>query len=236
MNRQISLLTNKVLLAAFTGIAALAFGFTGDSASANEYNHINRMAVKIRNQTKLLLKQTEHYVHTTNYRLLVSDTATIRQQAEHIREIARSGCDLDHLAAKVAEMDHTFHHLENLFDNTELLASQCHGSVKGHTAHVKRLLESIDECICNMRDDLEVLRTPVVVAPPVVVKRPAAIPYPAIEPPRPYGYRGQGPIVTNVETYRVPARQAFRPDYNYGGRGYSQRSGYGPRPECQSGW
>ena len=223
MNRKISKLTHKCLLAAFTGLATLAFGFTGDSASANEYNHINRMAVKIRNQTKTLLKRTEHYVRTTNYRLLVSDTATIRQQAEHIREIARSGCDLDHLAAKVAEMDYTFHHLENLFDNTELLASQCHGSVKGHTAHVKRLLESIDECICNMRDDLEVLRPPIVIAPPVAVQRPAY----------PYGYRGQGPIVAKVETYSVPARQTRRPDYNYGGR-YSPKPGYRPRPGCSS--
>ena len=188
MNRKISKITNKCLLAAFTGLAILAFGFTGDSASANEYKHIkhiNWMAVKIRNQTKTLLGATEHYVQTANYRLLVSDTATIRQQAEHIRSVARYGCNLDNLAAEVAELDQTFHHLEKLFDNTELLASQCHGSVKGYTAHVKQLLRSIDECICNMQEDLEILRTPIVIAPPVVVQRPV-VPHPAIEAPRPY--------------------------------------------------
>jgi hypothetical protein len=228
MNRKISKLTKPCLLAAFTGLVVVAFGFTGDSAAADEYHRINRAAVKIRNQTRSLLRETEHYVRTTNYRLLVSDTAEIRQQAEHIREIAYSGCDLEHLATEVAQMHRTFGHLENLFDNTELLASQCHGSVKGHTAHVKRLLESIDECICDMQADLDVLLNPVVIAPPVVARRTVGIAQPVIYPPSPYRYGSQRPIVTNVQTYRVPARAAYGLDYNYGGRGY------GPRPGCQS--
>ncbi len=235
MNRQISNPITKILIAA---VAVIALGVSAETVSANEYNHINRMAVKIRNQTRKLLRETEHYRYTANYRHLVGDSAALKQLAEQAREIARNEGCLDALAGYVAQMHQTFHHLENLFDNTELLAAHRHGSVKGHTAHVKRLLESIDECICHMQDDLEVLRASIVIAPPVVTQRPAVNPYDLREP-YPYGNRSQRPIVTKVETYRAPDRQARGPSYIYGNRGtgYGKGSSYGhrPRPEYGSG-
>jgi len=232
MNRQISKHTNKFLLCAFTGIAVLAFGFTSDSASANEYRHINRLAVKIRNQTRTLLRETEHYRYTANYRHLVGDAAALRQLAEHTREVARNEGDLDHLAADVAEMDRTFHHLENLFDETELLAVHCKGSVKGHTAHVKRLLNSIEDCIHHIQDDIAELRSTVIIAPPIVVQRPVVfqrpvvvqrpviVQRPIVDDGCPYSRsRRDQPIVTRVETYRVPADAIRRHDRTYGGYG-----------------
>lgn len=229
MNRLISNTFTKILTAA---VAVIAVGVCTDSASANEYNHINRMAVKIRNQTKTLLKETEHYVRTTNYRLLVADTATLRQMAEHVREIAREGCDLDHLATSIAEMNQTFYHLHELFDTTELVAAQFKGSIKGHTAHVKRLLTSIEQCLLNMEQDLDALQSPVLAPPelaPPELAQPVVAQRPVIERPYPYR-RSPRPIVTNVETYTVPARDYGRAVYPYGG----PRPGYGAAPGCPS--
>ncbi len=224
MNRQISQTISKTLIAA---VAVIALGVSAETVSANEYNHINRMAVKIRNQTRTLLRETEHYRYTANYRHLVGDSAALRQLAEQTREIARAEGCLDTLAGYVVEMHETFHHLEDLFDNTELLAAHCHGSVKGHTAHVKRLLESIDECICHMQDDIAVLRAAIVIAPPVVVQRPVIAAATLREPVYPYGNRSQRPIVVQVDTYRVPARPSRGSGCAYGGRGLSD--GYGPK-------
>ena len=229
MNRQITKSIKHLLLAAF---AVVALGISANTASANAYSHINSMAVKIRNKTKSLLRETEHYRYTPNYRHLVSDAAALRQLAEHTREVARDKGDLDHLAADVAEMDQTFHHLENLFDATEQSAAYNHGKIKGNTAHVKRLLEAIEDCIHHIQDDIATLRSQAYIAPPVVVQRPVyvqrpvALQRPVVDPSCPYA-RSRGlsnqPIVTRVETRRVPTRDLHRQGYGrsqtYGGGG-----------------
>ncbi len=224
MNRQTSKIVLNLLLVVFTVVAL--DGLT-NSASADEYSRINRLAVKIRNQTRTLIRETEHYRFTANYPVLVSDSAELRQLAEHTREVARHQGDLDRLAAVVAGMDRTFHHLENLFDSTELLASQCQGSVKGHTAHVKRLLNSIEDCIHDIQHEIKKLRNAVIVSPavlpqpPVILQRPVveACPYEAGPAIRPY--------VTKVETIQVPSHKIHRHDRNYNSGGFSFSFGGG---------
>jgi uncharacterized membrane protein YgcG len=215
MNRQISNYFSKLLVVAF---ATVAMGLTTDTAAANHYHHINAQAVKIRNKTRVLLKETHHYRLTPNYKYLVADTAELRQLAEHTREIARHEGDLDHLAHDVAKMDRVFHHLENLFDNTELLASQCQGSVIGHTAHVKRLLNAIEDCIHHMQDDIESLRRINVVPAPVVVRRAV------VDPGCPYrnsrSYLSQRTVVKTVKTYNIPAKKHYHSSRSYGGYGH----------------
>ena len=227
MNRQFTKSIKHLLIAAF---AVVALGMSANTASANAYSHINSMAIKIRNKTKSLLRETEHYRYTPNYRHLVSDAAGLRQLAEHTREVARAKGDLDHLAADVAEMDQTFHHLENLFDATERSAAYNQGKIKGNTAHVKRLLDSIEDCIHHIQDDIATLRSQVYTAPPVVVQRsaylqqpivaqrPVALPRPVVDAGCPYG-RNRGvsdqPLVTRVETRRVPTRDLHRYGYGY---------------------
>ena len=223
MNRQIITSIKHLLLTAF---AVVALGVSANTASANTYSHINSMAVKIRNKTKSLLRETEHYRFTPNYRHLVSDAAALRQLAEHTREVARAKGDLDRLAVDVAEMDQTFHHLENLFDATERSAAYNQGKIKGNTAHVKRLLESIEDCIHHIQDDIATLRSQAYIAPQVVVQRPVLVQQPVIDASCPYG-RNRGasnqPIVTRVQTRRVPNRDLYRNgdgrSHPYGGGG-----------------
>ena len=172
MNRQITNPISKVLLAALT---IVAFSFTASSASADEFGAIKRHATSVRNQTRSLLNEINyHYVNTSNYRHLVADVAELRQMSEHIRQVAVHGCDLEHLAADVAEMDRTFAHIANLFDETELLASQGGGQIVGNTRRVYRLVESIGDSIYGMQENLYELTSVVVAQPiqPVVVQRP----------------------------------------------------------------
>lgn len=238
MKRQLSNQFSKLIVVA---LAVVAAGVTANTSAADEYSRINGQTIKIRNKTRVLLKETDHYRLTPNYKHLVADTAELRQLAELTREVARHHGDLDHLAANVAQMDQIFHHLEDLFDNTELLASQCQGSVKGHTAHVKRLLNSIEDCIHRIQDDLAVLRSAVVVVPkpvvvkkPIVVQKPILVPRPVVAADCPYGSNGsfynqrsqryaqQRPVVTAVETFKVPASSIYGNSRSRGGFGVPQ--------------
>ncbi len=170
--------------------AAQAFG-------GNEYNHINSLARKIHNKSKVLLKETKHYRSTPNYPTMVREVAELDQLACHLRDIAKNKGDLDHLAYDIGEIDAKFHYIENLFDTTELCASTYgRGFIQGHTAHIKRLLNSIEDAIHHIGDDIEHLRaTTQSLVQPVIVARPST------------RYSGS-PIVTRVETYQIPSRIA----------------------------
>ena len=192
-------LTTCLLLGIF---AAQAFG--------NDYNHINSLARKIHNKSKVLLKETKHYRSTPSYFRMVRDVTELDQLACHLRDIAKNEGDLDHLAYDIAEIKVKFYRIENLFDTTELCAVQYgQGFIKGHTAHVKRLLDSIEDAIAHICQDIEHLRaaTPLLVQPAVVAHR--------------YDRNGARPIVTKVETYEVPKCSVYRTPYGkaapYGG-------------------
>lgn len=198
----------------------LLMGIFAANALANDYNHINSLARKIHTKSKVLLNETKHYRSTPNYVRMVRDVAELDQLACHLRDIAKNEGDLDHLAHDIAEMDAKFHRIEHLFDTTELCASTYgRGFIKGHTAHVKRLLDCIEDAIHHLGDDIEHLRaaTPLLVQPVVVA--------------HPYNRNATRPVVTRVETYRVPSYVAprnsvYRTPYNsayrtpYGGASY----------------
>ncbi len=180
----------------------LLMGIFAAQAFGNNYNHINSLARKIHNKSKVLLKETKHYRSTPNYVRMVRDVAELDQLACHLRDIAKNEGDLDHLAYDIAKIDAKFHHIEYLFDTTELCASTYgRGFIKGHTAHVKRLLDSIEDAICHIGDDIEHLRAAT----------------------RVFNY-GTRPVVTRVETFRVPKHIAP----NYGApNGKAYRAPYG---------
>ena len=187
---------------------------------ANDYQHINQLARSIHSQAQELLTETRHYRSTPNYYRLVRDVTELDRLACHLRDVARHEGDLDYLAADIADIDVKFHHIEKLFDKTELAASYGRGFIKGHTAHVKELLDCIEESIHHIGDDIESLRAAVLVPTPVLVAPRAQNAY--------YGNRYAAPIVTRVETYRVPHGNSYG---SYGGRapygGKQLHRGYG---------
>lgn len=193
---------NRILNITTAFVVATVCGFLADSASANDYRHINRLATKIHNRARSLQHETNHYRLTPQYSHIVGDVAQLDQLACHMRDTARNEGDLDHLAADVAQLDEVFHHISDLFDQTELDAARGCSRIKGNTRHVKRLLEDIEEYIHHIGEDVDVLRAALV---PVVVQRPVYSP----------------PVIERVETYRVPSnilhsRCPYRP---YGGVG-----------------
>ena len=63
------------------------------------------------------------------------------------------------MESDLRELDRKFHHLESVFDRVEHDAEfYGDGRIRGNTAHVKRLLNSIADSIHQMRSDIADIR------------------------------------------------------------------------------
>ncbi|TWU51923.1 hypothetical protein [Rubripirellula reticaptiva] len=171
---------------------ALIFASATGSAQANTYHHIDQLALKIERESKQLVYETRLYVHTPEYGHLVSDSREMATLAHHLHDVAHSEGESFHLESDLAQLDAKFHHLESLVDAIEHRAAYGDGHIHGGTSHVKRLLNSIEDSIHHLQDDLRSLRTashraPVVVRRPVYApsyyrQSPHAVPAPVVVP------------------------------------------------------
>lgn len=149
-----NLLSSKFVV----GMTLLTLSGLTSVASANDYLRINRDARTIERKANLLLEETEHYRATPEYLHLVNDVHSFLGLSQHITDLVRvDGC-INRIAADVAQLDYTFHHIEGLFDNIERNVARGIGRKCGNTAHVKRLLNAIEDCIHHMQDDIDLIR------------------------------------------------------------------------------
>ena len=135
----------------------VTFAIAGTS-NADTYDHIDRMAIDIQRKARLLMRETVHYRNTPNYRQLLVETNKLYQLASHIHNVTHFAGQLRHLESDLRDLNRCFQRLERLFDATEYQAQYGHGRVRGCTAHVKQLLNAVEDCILNMQDDVATLR------------------------------------------------------------------------------
>ncbi|MGB7323551.1 MAG: hypothetical protein WBD31_01680 [Rubripirellula sp.] len=154
---------------------ALIFATATQTAMANTYHHIDQLALKIERESKQLVYETRHYRHTPEYGHLVSDAREMASLAHHLHDVAHSEGESFHLESDLAQLDAKFHHLESLIDTIEHRAAYGDGHIHGGTSHVKRLLNSIEDSIHHLQDDLRSLRLACHQSP-VVVRRPTYAP------------------------------------------------------------
>ncbi|WP_372725041.1 hypothetical protein [Novipirellula sp.] len=147
--------------------ASLALCLTAfcSTASADTYQHIDQLALQIAIQSNQIVGETSHYRHTPEYRHLLSDARDMARFADHIHELAHHRSSVSHLDRDLAQLDSKFHHLESLFDGIERRSAHGYGHVHGNTAHVRMLLNAIENNIHHLRDDIRTLRTPVYTSP-----------------------------------------------------------------------
>ena len=146
-------LTSKIALT-LTLLGATSFVST---ASANDYRRINREAQRIERKATLLAQEVVHYEAMPQHCHLVRDLEEFVRLSQHITDLVRVSGDLRHIKADVNELDRTFHHIEGLFDQIERQIARGRGVKYGNTAHVKRLLNSVEDCIHHMQEDVAVL-------------------------------------------------------------------------------
>lgn len=140
-------------------IAFLIAGFAiSRAANADTCGHLVSLASKIDRQARRLLQETHHYRHTPNYHRLVAEVATLRAKARHMRITTFRADNFHHLEEDLMIVDRCFHHVEDFFDHAEIESAHGHGHVHGNTRHVKLLLNSMEETIHHMQDDVLDLR------------------------------------------------------------------------------
>ena len=140
-------------------IASLVWGMGSSPANADEFRHLDQLAVKIQRTSKRLIGEMKHYRHTSEYGHLIADSQEIYRLATHIHDVTHFEGRLTHLESDLRELDRKFHHLESVFERVEHDARfGAGGHVHGNTAHVKRLIDSIEDSIHHMRADIIEIR------------------------------------------------------------------------------
>ncbi|TWU48691.1 hypothetical protein Poly51_45920 [Rubripirellula tenax] len=204
---------------AIASVALTMCVFAG-SAFADTYRHIDLLALQIARETKLLVLESSHYRHTPQYRHLLDDTRDMARLADHIHDLAHHHGELVHMESDVAQLDAKFHHLEGLFHAIEREARFGNGRIYGNTAHVGRLLHSIEDAIHHLQDDLRDLRRFACDNRNVITSRRVAVPDPIRYAPRTQSLYWNGPPVRNT---RDDIRRGSGFGISFGG---GRRSGF----------
>lgn len=183
MTYQITKLVSALTIAIVTLFAS--------QANADIYNHIDRSALTIQEKTKVLMNETIHYRHTPEYGKLVVCTNKLRKAAKHIHEVTHFKGNLVNLCADLQILNHEFQLLAGFFDDIERRASYGQRRIAGNTAHVKELLDCMEDAIQLVQLDVDQL----LAARPTTVRRPVYVP----------------PTKTITRTVIVPSRPVYTP-------------------------
>jgi len=212
-------------------------GLVSAQANADYYDHIDRSALEIRSKTRLLLSETVHYRHTPQYSQLVACTNELNRLATHIHDVTHFEGNLLRLKTDLRDLEYEFCQLEDLFDEVEIRAARGYGQIKGRTAHVKELLNAIEDCIDLIQVDVyELTRLalraevrPVVVTRTVAVARPS-YPAPSVcAPPRPVVKTTPVFVPTPRPSVSITlnTRSSANRGFDYWGKAPTRIKGYG---------
>lgn len=151
---------NAITKTALIAVVVVGLGVSTRSTEAASYSHIDRYAVEVQRQAGDLYNEFRlHFAHAAHYRHLMSDASGLYHKAAHAHEVAHRRGNLSHLAADVASLDRTFHHLERLVDDIEHdVYSGYGGHVDGDTLHIRSKLRRMATSLHHLRADIESMR------------------------------------------------------------------------------
>jgi hypothetical protein len=146
-----SLRTN--LLAAVTGIAL--FGIA-NTANAQSYAHIDRLALRLQQQTAVMHSEVHaHFRATRDYVHLDRDVTQMERLARHIHDVAHRNGSVSHLRSDVRELDDLFHHVEEVIDRlarTRQIDPRTLRHFRGVMGNISDTLHHLRSDLANMRD------------------------------------------------------------------------------------
>jgi hypothetical protein len=145
-----SLRTN--LLATMIGIATLS---VANTANAQSHAHIDRLAVRLQQQTAAMHSEVHaHFRGTRDYVHLDRDVAAMERLARHLHDVAHRGGSVSHLRSDARELDQLFHHVEDVIDR---LART--GQINPRTmSHFRGVMGNVSDTLHHLRNDLANLR------------------------------------------------------------------------------
>jgi len=138
-----------------TLVMFFVLGTVASVTFADEYQHIDNLALRIQQQTRQLKQESFRFRHTPQYRHLVIDLAEMEQRARHIHDVAHHTTDLHHLERDLSKLDSLMHHVQELFQQIERSANLGHGHIHGSTQNARRLMRAIEDSVHHIQADVD---------------------------------------------------------------------------------
>ena len=137
-------------------VAALTLTCTAFSGAAfgDTYCHIDQLAVTIERQARQLQCEVAHYRNTHEYGVLIAETRQLARLAEHVRDVAQHHGSISQLQCDLRQLDSAFHRLERTLQRIDDHAFRGYGHLHRGTVHVGRLMNSLEDNIRYLRDDI----------------------------------------------------------------------------------
>jgi len=165
--------------AVFVAVCTAGWSLSGQAVQAQSFEHVDSLALKLQKQSATLYYEFKnHYQHTPGYRHLMSDAAQMYHLARHLHETAHEEGDVHHMEEDLEKLDSKFHHLEELVEDIEDEADHDDhghygrggrrsfgrgrgfhdgGHVHGNTAHIRTLLNRMEDTLHHLEEDLDEL-------------------------------------------------------------------------------
>lgn len=138
-----------------TLVMFFVLGTVASVTLADDYHHIDNLALSIQRQTRQLARESYRFRHASQYRHLVQDLSKMQRLAQHIHEVAHHSGNVWHLRSDLAEFDSVLHHVQGLFHQIENAADFGHGHIHGSTRTACRLLHAIEDSTHHIKADVD---------------------------------------------------------------------------------
>jgi hypothetical protein len=136
-------------------IASLTIAAAGQTAKADTYEHIDRLALRMQKQSRSLINEfSAHYRHKSHYGHMRSDAISLYKLSRHIHELAHHHGSHYYLAADLRKADRLFHHLEQVVSRVE---HSYGGHTHGNASHVWQLMRQMKQTIHHLKSDIDSL-------------------------------------------------------------------------------
>ena len=143
-------------IVAFGLLVATAFT---SQASANPIEYLDSLAVRVEKSVCKLNRKLDIYRDTPGYACVRREAKGMHRLASHLPETVYRA-DINRMAADIAALDANLHRFEIVFDRVSRAAYLHCPSTGANSAHVRRLMRSIENDLYRFARAVDRLRRP----------------------------------------------------------------------------
>ena len=185
-------------------LISIAFG-TGSDAFGNNYDRIDRIAVRIQKRSQQLIEESSRYRYTPAFGQMASEARLLRDTAIHIHDVTHSEGNLRQLKRDVALIDQAFYSLDLLVKNLEVEAARGYSRSNVNPRRARNLLNQIERETHNLSKELAEISRLAYKPRPQTYRKPVSNAYGGYNVPysngRSYSPRNTVPYKVNRNSY-----------------------------------
>jgi hypothetical protein len=136
----------NILTGAFV---VMALGLTAGTATAHEYDHIERLARRVEKQARIVHDEVDS--HFPRARTLHRYAVDLERLGAHLHDLAHERRQRNHLRADARKMDRLIHDME---DQVDRLRGTTRASRQG-LRHIREALQDLHDSLRHLRKHLD---------------------------------------------------------------------------------